>query len=114
MREEATASDSLTTLVEGITSTLQDQSEALDAFESRLVLTGYSPLDAERYSEIRFRVINERLYEVADGFPRLSADSFRDGLPSGIERVEYEVDLDVADELIVARSPAEFEPPRVS
>jgi hypothetical protein len=111
MREEATASNTLVTLVDTITSALAEHAETLDAFETRLSQVGYSPLDGDRYSEIRFRVINERLYEVAEGFPLLSADSFRDGLPAGIERVEYEVDLDVCPELIVASSPSEFEPP---
>lgn len=42
----------------------------------------------------RFRVVSERLYEVTEGFPKLSAASFNDGLPTGIERVEYDITLD--------------------
>jgi putative PD-(D/E)XK family protein DUF4420 len=111
MREEATASNTLVTLIETITSALSEDSDALDGFESRLAQTGYSPLEAERYAEIKFRVINERLYHVAEGFPRLSVESFVGGLPNGVERVEYEVDLDVCPDLIVASSPSDFEPP---
>jgi Putative PD-(D/E)XK family member, (DUF4420) len=111
MREEATASNTLVSLVETITTALRDESDALDRFETRLAQGGYSPLEAERYTEIRFRVINERLYEVADDFPRLTESSFANGLPNGIERVEYEVDLDVCPDLIVAAAPAEFAPP---
>ena len=114
MREEATASNTLLSLIETITAALGDDGEALDGFESRLVQTGYSPLEAERYGEVRFRVINERLYEVAEGFPRLSVASFVNGLPSGVERVEYEVDLDVCPDLIVATTPSEFTPPGVA
>jgi hypothetical protein len=111
MREEATASNTLPSLIEAIISALHDDGETLDAFEARLVQAGYSPLEADRYAEMRFRVINERLYEVGDGFPRLSATSFANGLPSGIERVEYEINLDGASDLVVAASPDEFVPP---
>ena len=111
MREEATASNSLLTLIKTIQSALGDDGQALDGFESRLVQAGYSPLEADRYAEIRFRVINERLYEVGEGFPRLSGASFVDGLPPGVERVEYEVNLDSCSEAMMATSPAEFEPP---
>jgi hypothetical protein len=112
MREEATASNTLITLVETITLGLADHSDALDGFEARLAQTGYSPLEAERYSDSRFRILNERLYEVAEGFPRLSEASFASGLPRGIERVEYEVDLDVCADLIIASAPSDFEEPR--
>ena len=111
MREEATASNTLTSLVETITMALGDNGDALDAFESRLAQTGYSPLDADRYADARFRVVNERLYEVTEGFPRLSAGSFIDGVPSGVERIEYEVNLDSCPQLIVASSSSDFSPP---
>ncbi|HEX8083351.1 MAG TPA: PD-(D/E)XK motif protein [Solirubrobacteraceae bacterium] len=111
MREEPTASNALVSLIETITTALGDDSEALDAFESRLAQTGYSPLLDDHYAEVRFRIVNERLYEVADGFPRLSEASFAGGLPAGVERVEYEVNLDACPQLIVASSPAEFAAP---
>jgi hypothetical protein len=49
---------------------------------------------------------------VAGDFPRLSAASFVNGLPNGIERIEYEVDLDVCPDLIIASAPSDFEEPR--
>lgn len=64
MREEATASNTLLSLIETITTAIGDDGQVLDGFESRLVQAGYSPLETDRYSEIRFRVINEGLYEV--------------------------------------------------
>jgi hypothetical protein len=111
MREEATASNTLVSVIEAIAAALVDDSNALDGFEMRLAQAGYSSLEAERYAESRFRVINERLYEVAEGFPRLSATSFVDGVPNGIERIEYEIDLDSCPNLIVASGPSGFEPP---
>lgn len=111
MREEATASNTLLSLIETITAALSEDSEALDGFESHLIQTGYSPLEADHYADIRFRVVSEHLYEVGEGFPRLSATSFVGGLPAGIERVEYEVNLEACPQLMVASSPSEFSPP---
>jgi hypothetical protein len=37
--------------------------------------------------------------------------SFADGLPSGVERDEYEINLDSYPDAMIASSPAEFEAP---
>lgn len=111
MREEPTASNSIVTLIASITGTIGTDDTALDAFESRLAQAGYSPLDADRYAEARFRVISEHLFRVGEGFPRLSAESFAGELPAGIERIEYEINLDVCPDLLVATSPIEYMPP---
>lgn len=107
IREEATGSHSLVTLIEGITQELADDPDALDGFETRLTQAGYSTADSDRYGSVRFRVVSERLYEVTDGFPRLSAASFSGGIPDGIERIEYDINLDVCSDLIRANSPDE-------
>jgi hypothetical protein len=111
LREEVTASNSVASLVRTITAELSGNGDALSDFESRLMQVGYSPVDVDRYDEQRYRVINERLYAVTEEFPRLSAASFAGGLPAGIERVEYDVDLDAVPQLVIASSPAEFEVP---
>ncbi len=111
LREEPTASNSLVTLIEHITSTLNDDSDALDGFETRLMQAGYSPVEIDRYADLRFRVISERLYGVAENFPRISAASFADGLPEGVERVEYEINLDACPSAMIADSPSGFAPP---
>lgn len=111
LREELTATNSVVTLVETVTTDLAGDADALTDFEARLMQAGYSAAEADRYGELRFRVINERLYDVSEDFPRLSAESFTDGVPDGIERVEYEVNLDGASELVVAASPGDFSAP---
>lgn len=50
----------------------------------------------------------ERLYRVAAGFPRLSPASFVHGVPAGIERIEYEINLDACPGLLVASTPTEL------
>ena len=111
LREEVSASNSLVTLVAMITAELGDDGDILNDFETRLMQAGYSPAEADRYEELRFRVIDERLHEVSEVFPRLSAASFVDGLPPGVERVEYEVNLDACPDSIIANAPAAFAPP---
>lgn len=93
-----------------ITVALTDEADTLNDFGTRLIQAGYSAAEADRYDELRFRVINERLYDVGDSFPRLSPASFVDGLPAGIERVEY-VNLEACPDAIVASSPSDFAPP---
>ncbi len=61
---------------------------------SRLAAAGYDARDARHYEEIRFRVLEERIYPVEVGFPRITATSFTKGrLPSGVIRIQYTIDL---------------------
>jgi hypothetical protein len=111
LREEPASSNSLVTVVAAISQELSKSPQLLGFFEDQLAAVGYSSLHVDRYREIRFRIVDERLYRVEEGFPRLSANSFAHGVPSGIERIEYEVNLETCEQLIVARNPAAFLPP---
>ncbi len=106
VREEPSAANSVVSLVERVSAALTGRADLLDTFEARLAQAGYSPAHAERYRSMLFRVVDERLYRVTAGFPRLSGESFQGGLPAGIERIEYEVNLDACHDLIVSRDPA--------
>ncbi|MDI6905961.1 MAG: PD-(D/E)XK motif protein, partial [Thermoanaerobacterales bacterium] len=107
IREEPASSNSLVSLIQRIGGLLTNKPELLDLYEERLAQAGYSPLYAERYSQTRFRVVSERLYLVETGFPRLSTSSFSGGLPRGVERVEYEINLEICPHLCVGKSPTE-------
>ncbi len=98
-------------LVEAISHQLEANAELIGLFEDRLAGANYSPLHAERYREVRFRIVDERLYRVANDFPRLSSTSFVHGVPAGIERIEYEVNLETCQHLIVSTRAAEFSGP---
>lgn len=76
-------------------------------FESTLALAGYSPVHDEEYSKLRLRAVAEELFAVRDAFPRLTPASFPSGVPTGIERVDYEINLSGSGELRLARAPAE-------
>jgi hypothetical protein len=111
VREEPAASNSLVTLVSAITERLGTSGEALGLFDDKLAMAGYFAEHAERYAEMRFRIVSEELYRVEPPFPRLSASLFIDGLPSGVERVEYEINLGGCSSVLLAATPNEFTPP---
>jgi len=93
LREEGGAGMTLPSIVETCRNLVSSDEDALDKFESTLVKVGYSPLHNDEYEKIRFRIIEEILFEVKDDFPRISVSNFISGIPTGIERVEYEINL---------------------
>ena len=50
---------------------------------------------------------DETIFRVADDFTRLRKTSFTTGVPAGVERVEYEINLNTFNHLIVARHAAD-------
>jgi hypothetical protein len=105
MRDERSASNSVITLIERIHQLLEKDQALLDRFDATLARAGYSPLHIERYRDMRFFVVDERLYKVAKGFPMLTPASFAGGVPTGIERIDYDVNLETVGALCVARKP---------
>jgi hypothetical protein len=93
LREEGGAEMTLPGLIEVCRNLLGKDDDAVDMFESTLVQAGYSPLHNEDYEKMHFRIIEEALFEVTGDFPKISADNFTGGIPAGIERVEYEINL---------------------
>ncbi|MBK9246084.1 MAG: PD-(D/E)XK motif protein [Burkholderiales bacterium] len=77
----------------GIVGTLQAEikgsPEAERLLADRLLAAGYFDAHADHYPR-RFVVVNVRVLEVADGFPRLTYGR----VPTGILKAAYEVDLD--------------------
>jgi len=112
LRAEPSSSNSLVSLIRRVEGQLRGQSSLQSLFEDRLVKAGYSPAYDEHYDQLRFRVVDERLYEVGDGFPRIVRSSFATGVAPGVESVSYTVNLDVCTNLCIARSPSEdWRPP---
>lgn len=107
LREEAGADNTLLSLIAAILSQLNSDVDALSRFETILAQTGYSPVHDEEYAKLRLRIVAEGLYAVKNDFPRLSTEQFKNGIPAGIERVEYETNLNTFEHLIIARTPRE-------
>jgi hypothetical protein len=107
VREEAGATNTLPSLIAACRAALGGDSDALSRFESALALAGHSPAHDEEYGKLRLRFASQELFCVRDTFPRLTPISFVDGLPAGVERVEYEINLAGLQHLRLARAPEE-------
>lgn len=68
------------------------ESDTSDEFSRRLGAYGY--VDMREYDEPRFLVSSQRTYRVEGTFPRL----VRSGLPDGIARLSYEIELEAITE----------------
>jgi hypothetical protein len=108
LREEGGASNTLTGLVASCRTLMESDAEALSGFESALVQVGYSSAHEEEYAKVKLRIADEGLFRVQENFPRLTQASFAGGVPSGVERVEYAINLAGFDHLRVANMPEEF------
>lgn len=78
---------SLAELVERIRAALAGNQHMVEALENRLLAAGYA--DSSVYERERFLVTEEETYQVAEGFPRIVPE----GLPQGVRRVTYGLDL---------------------
>lgn len=102
LREEAGASNTLPGLVAACRSLMELEPDTLDRFEAALAQANYSPAYEDEYAKLKLRVIDECLFRVEQDFPRITVASFREGVPSGVERVEYEVNLGGCEHLLIA------------
>lgn len=84
---DAAGARSLNAIVSEVQERLYD-SEAVEAFDRKLVSYGYAPLPG--YDEPAFVISDVTTYSVVDAFPRL----IRSQLPAAITKVSYEIRLE--------------------
>jgi hypothetical protein len=106
LREEAGATNTLSSLVAAIRDALSIDAAMLSGFENALVQLGYLPIHADEYAKAHLRVVEESLFHVKDDFPRLVAGSFAAAVPAGIEYVEYDINLGASERFVLAKSAA--------
>jgi hypothetical protein len=106
LREEGGATNALPSVIAACRVVLESDADALSRFESALAQAGYSPAHEEEYAKLRLRVVEEGLFRVEGDFPRLTPASFPSGVPNGVERVEYEVNLSGCGHLMIAANRA--------
>lgn len=77
-------------LLEQVVNSCDDESALCEL----LAKAGYRPIDAERYRERRFTVVEERWYEVTPDFPSLTTRTLvAANVPVSVLDVEYTIDL---------------------
>ncbi len=105
LREEEGATNTLLSVIKSCLDSIPDDVELQEFTERSLAVSGYSPAHDDVYDKIRFRVIDEALYEVKGRFPRIVPASFPNGQPDGVERLEYQINLEGYSDLIVTKIP---------
>lgn len=83
---------SLPDFVAAMRESAKGESEATRLLSERLIAAGYVDAHADHYVR-RFALVDTRVVEVKDGFPRLTPG----GVPLGVTRATYEIDLDKAE-----------------
>lgn len=100
------AAHSLNASVERIRAALDPEQHLVAMFNERLAAVGYSPAHREHY-DTPLRVVAEELYRVDDGFPRLCRASFPNGIPNGVDKIAYTLDLVACASFLLATAPGE-------
>lgn len=105
VRAELGASHSLPDLVASCRTQITMDATAVRQFEQALAEAGYSAKQEDEYAGLRLRIVDEGLFRVEDDFPRLTAASLANGLPTGLEHVDYVVNLTGFEHLMIASDP---------
>lgn len=102
LREEAGASNTLPALVAKCRNQAQHDSDTQADIDAALAQARYSPAHEDEYEKLRLHILEEGLFLVTSQFPRLTRDRFSNGIPRGIERIEYEINLSGFSDLCIA------------
>ena len=62
-----------------------------ERLEDLLVKAGYSASHEAEYEKLRLRIVEEGLHRVSGDFPRLVRTSFSEGVPDGVDGIEYDI-----------------------
>lgn len=98
---DALAANSLPNLVVQARQRVADHPAHLAALLEKLAAARYNPAHEDRYQQT-FRVVAEEVYTVTPGFPKLTRQSFTEGLPQGIGNVSYSLDLAACGDYLIA------------
>lgn len=93
VREDGSSTFNLPDLVNACVGRLEEDPDSQMRFESMLVRSGYSRLFENEYRLLLLRVVEAKLYNVSEDFPKIIASSFANGVPRGVSEVGYTIDL---------------------
>lgn len=88
-------------IITNIRQLLIGENKALDAFENKLILSGYFNIDEEAYKDRHYRIRKEQYFQVKDEFPRIKKHDLR----LGVSDVKYNISLNCSiDNIVVERN----------
>jgi hypothetical protein len=108
--DDAMAGNDVPSLVCHLTELLQEDEEALAALSLRLAAAGYSPAHTDFYRR-PLRIVSEELYLVKGSFPRLTRQSFEQGIPVGVQDISYSLSMAACVGWRVANAPVDIAEP---
>jgi hypothetical protein len=103
------ASNSVNNLASAAKNALADDPVGRAELLAKLAQRGYTPAGREE-TRVTYRVVEEGLYRVAEGFPRLTPRDFPVGLPPGISGLSYRLDISACQQWRLAVSPSDWAP----
>ena len=106
---DALASNTVSSLAEIAVNAVSDQPEIRGDLLRKLARRGYTPVERDQ-AVIPYRVIEQGLYHVTEGFPRLTRGSFSGGLPPGIGQVSYQLQMASCHEWLIGTSADSWPP----
>lgn len=107
IREEGGASNSLPLLIQACRERISVDPEAEGKLETGLIAAGYVLGHEEEYLKLRWRVVEELLFDTRRHFPRITGATFAAGVPAGVEEIDYSINLGTFDDSVVARKPGD-------
>jgi hypothetical protein len=102
LREEVGATNSLPVLIQICRQRLRDDGYAEDLLEAALLAGGYRVEHEADYSVVYWRIVEETLFDTTKRFPRITATSFSEGVPPGIEEIDYTINLSTFNDAVIA------------
>jgi hypothetical protein len=103
------ASNSVSSLAHAAIVALGSDPVARAELKAKLAQRGYTPAGRDE-SVATYRVVDEGLYRVSDGFPRLTPQTFPDGLPHGIASISYQLDMNACGAWRTDATPGSWAP----
>jgi len=108
LQEDSSSTFNLPLLVETCYRQLSENSEAVDRFEEALLKIGYSPIHCDNYSTLNLGIKEQNLLIVKEDFPRILRSDFYTSFHTGIESIEYDINLNTFNHLIICDNPEKF------
>lgn len=108
IRNDKESNHTLPSLIENIKGILASNESYLFDFENKLNQVGYLNEYSTEYDEYQFKIVDQRMYIVEEGFPRITVENFTSGVPVGVENIEYEINLNQCQKFFISASPIEW------
>ncbi|MGD6856392.1 PD-(D/E)XK motif protein [Bacillus infantis] len=109
IRSDIRSKFSLPYLISSIKNALSDNIILLSEFENKIIESGYLPEYESEYEDFCFNIVDERMYLVGEGFPRLTLNDLKNGVPQGIQNIHYDLNLNNCKRYYLCGSPEDWQ-----